>query len=132
MIREAAQKSGVDATGYQLRGGEFEPKKLFGHDLGRIKTFVISAIPTITMKFSKVDIAKVSSVFHEHQSAEFNLFSLFDIGKSTDCSVTSMSSDISQQTVSITFGPPQPSGTLPLEQQTAFLLGGVVEYPAKV
>jgi hypothetical protein len=63
---------------------------------------------------------------------QFNLFSLFDTGKSTDYRVTKVTSDTSEQTVSISFGPPQPSGTVPLEQQTAFVLGDVAEYPAKL
>jgi hypothetical protein len=130
-LQEAAQKSGKDATGYQLKGGEFDPKQLFGHDLARIKAFVISNVPTITMKFSKVDVNKVTSVFQEHKSIGFNLFSLFDVGNSSDYSVTHVESNTSAQTVTVHFGPPTPSGTLPLNKQTAFILGGVAEYPAQ-
>jgi hypothetical protein len=128
-LREAAQKSGTDATGYQLKGKEFDPEQLFHHDLSRVKAFVVSDTPTITMKFSKADVKKVTSVFHEHKSIGFNLFSLFDIGNSSDYEVRSVESDESAETVTVNFGP-APNGSLPLEKRTAFILGGVVEYPA--
>jgi hypothetical protein len=31
--------------------------------------------------------------------------------------------------VTVTFGPPQASGTIPLQQQVAYVMGGVGSYP---
>jgi hypothetical protein len=126
-LREAAQKSGQKTTGYKLQGGEFDPKQLFQHDLSRIKVFVVSNTPTITMRFSKVDVSKLTSVFQEHKSAGFHLFSLFDIGNSSNYEVTHVESNESAETVTVHFGPAS-SGSVP--QNTAFILGGVAEYPA--
>jgi hypothetical protein len=132
VIREAAENTGnADKTGFKLFGSTFDPKTLFNKKLARLKTLVISQEPTIKMVFNKVDISKVSSVFTQHSSMKFNLFGLFDFGgKDTGYTVTNISNNVSEQSVTITLGPSQPSGTIPPENQVAYVLGGVVDYPA--
>lgn len=51
ILREIAQKTGRDTTGYRLHGTEFTVEELFGPNgtLAYLKTLVISQAPTITL-----------------------------------------------------------------------------------
>jgi hypothetical protein len=132
ILHEVVAKTGQDATGYQLQGSEFSVSELFGQGkaFSRLKTFVISQQPTIKMTMTGVDTSKVTSDFKQSTTASVDLLGLFTIGSaSSNYSVQNVDANSEAGTVTITFGPPQVSGTLPLEQQVAYVLGGVASYP---
>lgn len=132
IITEVAAKTGLDVTGYQMQGTEFDPKELFGPGkaFSRLKTFVISQQPTIVLTFTGVDAKRVASDFQVNASAKLDLFGLFTIGQvSGSYQVQDVQENVQQGQVIVTFGPPNVSGTIPLQSQVAYVLGGVASYP---
>ncbi|MGI4759439.1 MAG: hypothetical protein ACRYF0_01940 [Janthinobacterium lividum] len=132
ILQEVVAKTGQDATGYQLQGSEFNIGETFGigKAFSRLKTFVISQQPTIKMTMTGVDTSKVTSDFQQHNKVSIDLLGLFTIGSaSSNYSVQKVDASSEAGTVTITFGPPQVSGTLSPEQQVAYVLGGVASYP---
>lgn len=132
MLGEIARKTGKDATGYQLHGSEFDVDELFGEGkaLSRLKTFVISRQPEMSMTFKGSDTSKVTSDMKVGAKASIDLFGLFRVGSaSASYAVSKVDTSSSDGSVTVTFGPPEPSGTTPLEQQVAYVMGGVPSYP---
>ena len=132
ILQEVAAKTGQDATGYKLQGSEFNVDELFGPGkaFSRLKTFVISQQPTIKMTLANVDSSKVTSDFQQNNNVSISLLGLFTIGSaSSNYSVQNVDTSSEAGKVIITFGPPQVSGTLPIQQQVAYVLGGVASYP---
>lgn len=132
IIEQIAKNTGKDATGMKLLGGEFQVDELFGNEkrFARLKTFVISQQPTIRMTMKKVDVASVMEDLKVNSSISVSLFGFIKIGSHEhDYSVQNVEEDVSTSSVTVTFGPPQVSGTIPLEQQIACVLGGVPTYP---
>lgn len=132
ILQEVVAKTGEGATGYQLQGSEFHVGELFGpgKTFSRLKTFVISQQPTIKMTLTGVDTSKVTSDFQQSNTVSISLLGLFTIGSaSSNYSVQQVDASSEAGTVTITFGPPQVSGTIPSQQQVAYVLGGVASYP---
>ncbi|MDR1931978.1 MAG: hypothetical protein LBQ57_04040 [Spirochaetales bacterium] len=132
IIQEIAQKSGNDATGYQLFGAEFDPQQLFGagKQFAKLKTFVISRQPEIQMTLKEVDAATVESHFKTKNSVSVKLFDWITLGHHDNTySVTNIQSDESEKTVTINLAPPAVSSSAPLGEQVAFVVGGVADYP---
>jgi hypothetical protein len=132
MLSEIVHKSGEDATGYQLQGSEFNVDELFGEGkaLARLKTFVISRQPEMSMTFKGSNASKVTSDMKVGARASIDLFGLFRVGSaSASYSVSKVDTSSSDGSVTVSFGPPEPSGTIPLEQQVAYVMGGVPHYP---
>lgn len=130
ILSEAAQKSGKDATGYQLNGSEFDPKTLFGTNgqLRRLKTFVISQQPAISIHMSKFDYSQMSSVFTKDSEVDVLLFGRYRIGgHDNHYAVTNYSEDSSTQSLDVTFAPAPLGSVGASNAQTAFVLGGVAE-----
>lgn len=124
--------TGRDATGYQLQGSEFNIPDEFGPGkaFSRLKTFVISQQPTVTMTFSAADVSKITSDLQVGAKINVSLFGIFSLGSaSSSYSVQKVETSSQSGSVTVTFGPPQVSGTIPLQQQVAFVLGGVASYP---
>lgn len=132
ILQEVAAKTGQDATGYKLQGSEFDVNELFGRGkaFSRLKTFVISQQPTITLTFTGADVSRVTSDLKVGASLKVSLLGLFTLGSASGSyAVQKVDADSSAGTVTVTFGPPQVSGTIPLQQQVAYVLGGVASYP---
>lgn len=130
ILNEAAAKSGKDATGYRLHGSEFDPNVLFGKEgqLRRLKTFVISQQPIITLHFSKFDCTEMQEFFQQDTDVSFSIFGGIISGHHNNgYSFTNYHYDAQKQTldVSITPAPIGDSGSI--GKQTAFILGGVAE-----
>ncbi|THV26509.1 hypothetical protein [Glycomyces paridis] len=133
LLDEVVAKTGKDATGYQLQGSEFNVDELFGKGkaLSRLKTFVISQQPQMSMTFRGSNASKVTSDMKVGAKASIDLFGLFRVGSaSASYGVDKVDTSSSDGSVTVTFGPPEPSGTTPLEQQLAYVMGGVPSYPA--
>ena len=132
ILQEVVVKTGQDATGYKLQGSEYSISELFGpgKTFSRLKTFVISQQPTIVLTFTGADASKITSDLQVNLSAKLDLFGLFSLGSvSGSYSVQKVDASSSEGSVTVTFGPPQASGTIPLQQQVAYVMGGVGSYP---
>ena len=132
ILQEVVAKTGQDMTGYKLQGSEYHVGELFGpgKTFSRLKTFVISQMPTIKMTFSGSDTSQIVSDFKEKTSTSISFLGLFSLGSASQSySVHNVDTTSVAGSVIITFGPPQVSGTTPLQQQVAYVLGGVASYP---
>ncbi|MFJ2987461.1 hypothetical protein ACIPF8_06320 [Collimonas sp. NPDC087041] len=132
VLQEVATKTGQDATGYQLQGSEFDVTQLFGQGktFSRLKTFVISQQPTISMTFTGANVSVLTSDLQVNASVRLKLLGMFDLGGvSGSYSVQKIDASSSSGSVTVTFGPPVISGSTPIQQQLAYVLGGVASYP---
>jgi hypothetical protein len=130
ILGEAVANYGLDVTGYRLKTSEFVNDFGVGSAMSRLKTAVISQIPTITITFTQADQSAFASAFKKNSNAELSLFDIFEIGDGTaSYQVTNVDTSGEAGEVILTFGPPTPSGVAPLAQSTAFLMGGVPSYP---
>jgi len=132
ILHEVAAKTGQDITGYQLQGSEYRIDELFGRGkaFSRLKTFVISQQPTISLTFTGANASLIASDLQVNTSVKLDLFGLFTIGSvGGSYSVQKIDTESQSGSVTVTFGPPQVSGTIPLQQQVAYVLGGVASYP---
>lgn len=133
ILTDVVKNTGNDASGYALQGTRFSVADVFGvgQELARLKTYVISQQPTITMTFTGVSESDVMSFFNVNASTEISLFGFRIGGGSTNYAVSSVQSGNREGSVVVTFGPPAVSGTIPLQNQVAYVLGGVASYPPK-
>ncbi|TDM08444.1 MAG: hypothetical protein C4K60_03055 [Ideonella sp. MAG2] len=132
ILTEVVANSGKDATGYALQGSAFSVADVFGvgKALSRLKTFVICQAPTITMVFTQANNSLITSDLQVNASIKLDLFGLFTLGSASGSyQVHDVKQDSQAGTVTVTFGPPVVSGTIPLQQQVAYVLGGVASYP---
>ena len=117
-----------NADGYKLLGREFSVDDLFGAHgrLNYFKTLVISRQPTIDVVFTKINIAEFRKHIHTDNSVKTHLFGFIPLG-TVDHSYTldTVDYDESAQSVTLHFEAPNVSGTIPLGQQVAYVLGGV-------
>jgi len=119
-------------TGYQLQGSEWDPTTTFGEGgrFARLGTFVISQQPTITMTFTNANSAAIQSALSVNASAQLDFLDIFSMGSASGSyQVQKVDNNSSSGTVTVTFGPPAVSGTIPLSAQVAYVLGGVASYP---
>ncbi|MCD4650933.1 MAG: hypothetical protein K8S56_04015 [Candidatus Cloacimonetes bacterium] len=134
ILKEAVANAGkgTSVTGFQIQGSEFPIPDYFGpgKEFSRLKTFVISQEPTISMTFKDANNDKVKSDFKQNASAKVKLFGLFDIGSvSESYEVHNIDENTQEGTVTVTLGPPKSIGTTPAQDSTAYVVGGVASYP---
>ncbi|HEV2481553.1 MAG TPA: hypothetical protein VGS79_17905 [Puia sp.] len=132
ILADVVSKTGHDATGFALQGSQFNVSELFGtgNTFSRLKTFVISQQPTIKMTFFGADTDSIVSDLKVNASAKLDLFGLFTLGSvSGSYNVQNVDTHSVAGAVVVTFGPPQISGTIPLQQQVCYVMGGVASYP---
>ena len=129
VLREIQEKTGDDnVDGYKLLGSEFSVEELFGKKgkLNFLKTLVISREPTIDVTFKKVDVEQFKKHIHTDNNVQVTLFGFIPLG-TVDHSYTldTMETNEKEQSVTLHLSAPEVSGTIPLDQQVAYLLGGV-------
>lgn len=132
ILTEVVSNTGKGATGFALQGSEFNVNELFGtgNTFSRLKTFVISQQPTIKMVFTGADTSSIVSDLQVNASVKLDLFGLFTLGSvSGSYNVQNVDTHSVAGAVVVTFGPPQVSGTIPLQQQVCYVMGGVASYP---
>jgi hypothetical protein len=122
---------GTTVTGYQIQGSEFSPSDFGpGGILSRLKTFVISQMPTITLKFQNANSTAITTDFQEQASVDVSLLGIVNIDSASQSyQVNKVDTSSSDGSISVTLGPPTVIGTTPAQQSTAFVLGGVPSYP---
>lgn len=117
-----------NVDGYKLIGTEFSVDELFGENgrLNYFKTFVISKTPTVNVTFSNININEYRKHINTASSVKVNLFNFITIGEvNNSYTLDHLEFNESSQSVTMKFQAPDISGTIPLEQQIAYVLGGV-------
>lgn len=131
MLKEAAKKSGTDATGIRLHGSRYNPDRLFGEkgELRRMSMFVISQQPVITLTFYNFECSGFEKYFKQNTHVKFRVLGgLISGTHDNDFSCTSSEYNASSNTLTVTLAP-APLGTSgSLGKQTAYILGGTAEY----
>jgi len=132
ILSEIVKNTGKDATGYKLQGSEYNIADTFGvgKKFSRLKTFVISQQPQISITFKGADTSKIVQDFQQNASVSVNLFGFIPIGHvSESYKVHKVDTNSQAGSVTLTLGGPAVSGTIPLQQQVAYVIGGVASYP---
>jgi hypothetical protein len=132
ILKQAISNTDRSQTGYALIGSAYPVDQYFGEgkEFSRIKTWVISQQPKISMQFCNADVNTITSHFQEKTSASVKLFGLFTIGSvSQSYEVTKVQTESSQGCVTVEFGPSKTIGTMPSNDATAYVVGGVPSYP---
>jgi hypothetical protein len=130
ILTQVVQKAGTSDTGFHLTGTEYSVPDLFGRGkrFGRVKTFVVSKEPTITITFYDADPSALQDKYQQGKSISLSLAGTFNFGLGgSGLKVQSVDSDATGKTV-VTIAPPAKGPTLP-QDQTAHILGGVMDYP---
>lgn len=131
ILNAAALNSGKDATGYKLHGSQYNPATLFGENgqLKRMKTFVLSQQPEITLSFSKFDCSAMQQIFTQSTDVTFSILGGLISGEhNNDYSFTEYSYNEQEQTLTVKIVPTPIGSVGSIGKQTAFVLGGVAEY----
>ena len=134
LLYEIKNKSGKDETGYYLQNGEFDVNKLFGQGkrFNRMKEFVISQAPVITMTITNANTSMVSKCFQHTSTMDIDFFGLGFSSSTHSYNVSSCTIDTSSNTAKITLSAPEPSIETDLENRVAYVLGGVIAYPPEM
>lgn len=130
ILSDVATKTGHDVTGLYLQGSTFSVDTLFGpgNMLGRVKTFVISQEPTITLKLHGVQAQAAAAQFKTSQAAQIDLGDVLTFGSTGSGAIVHTVNTQGSVTI-VTLGPSTPVGTTPGVDQTAHIIGGVVDWP---
>lgn len=130
ILKELYDKTGQDIDGFKLIDTRYDVDTLFGGDLAYLKTMLLSQVPTIKITFSHINMEYAHSCFTTENIVDVKLFDFIDIGGHTNSYKTEdVTFHDDEQSVTLTFSAPEASGTLPAEQQTAYVMGGVPYYP---
>jgi hypothetical protein len=136
ILSQIIKKTGDDKTTvYKLNSYEFDVDELFGKGkkFGRLKTFVISQEPTISLKMSKVDIKKVKEDFKRNGEIKVTLLGIINvdggIGGKAKYTVQNITEEEESSSIILKFGPAKAGGSTPLQDQVAHVMGGVASYP---
>ncbi len=131
LLKDIKNKTGRDEDGYKLTDNRYKVDELFGGRLAHLKTMLISKTPTIVITFTKVNMEYAHKVFRMNNDVTITLFGFIKVGQhSHDYQTSSVSYDEETQSVTLTFSEPEVSGTPDDDTLTAFIMGGVPEYPA--
>jgi len=86
--------------------------------------------PEIQITISGSKASQIKSDLKVGASVDVKLFGLFDVGSaSAKYSISKVDDKSVSGSVVVTFGPPEVSGTTPIQNQIAYVLGGVASYP---
>lgn len=131
VISQLAQKTGQDVTGFQLQSSLFDAGTLFGKGktFARVKTFVISDDPTITLWFYGINKSDVDQKFSVQSKAELTVGGIAAFGtKTTQYQVNSVQ-DAGAAVKVVIMPDTSQSAALP-ENQRAHVIGGVLDFPS--
>ena len=109
----------------------FDATTLFGpgKSFARVKTFVISDDPTITLWFYGVDATATVQKFSGQPKAELTVAGIAAFGtKTTEYQVNSVFDD--GKAVKVVIAPSDPGIAVPPEDQRAHIIGGVLDFPS--
>ena len=125
IIKDTAANSGKDVTGYKLNG-DISAEKYFGNNgqLKRLKTFVVSQEPVISLHFSKFDCSGLDQFFTRSTKVNFSMIGgLISSGTlGNEYVFSDYHYDEKMQSIDIELQPPKLG-----DMKVAYVLGGVVE-----
>ena len=130
-INQIATRTGQDVTGIQLTSTRFDAGQQFGQGkaFARVKTFVISNEPVVTMWFHGVDSAQTIQELSGKPRAELSLGKLAGFGDNGSKYEVHSVGDTGEA-VKIVIKPTVPVIVPPDEALRAHVIGGVLEFPA--
>lgn len=129
-LSQIATKTGKDVTGLQLDGSTYSPERLFGQGktFARVKTFIISQEPTITLRFFGTGQSQFPKQLKRGAKAQVHVPGIGCFGgNSAQYTVQSAGED--GNVVTVVIAPSTTPVTIPPEDRTAHIIGGIVEYP---
>ncbi|WP_404392630.1 hypothetical protein [Humibacillus xanthopallidus] len=133
ILAEALENVDGSRTGYSLQGGAFPADEYFGSGkkFSRIKTWVLSREPSITLQFCAAQTDDVTSDFTENAKLSLKVLGLFTVGEvDQSYEVKNVDDKTVDGCVIVSLGAPDSSsGTTSLQTARAFLVGGVPSYP---
>lgn len=134
VLRQIAENTGKDATGYYLQNKEFQIDELFGDEkrLNRLGEFVISQDPEIEIIITKYNENMVKSCFQHSSELAIDFFGFAISGSKHNYSVKDCKFDEELQSVTIRLSAPVPQISTEIEDKVGYLLGGVIVYPPEV
>ena len=124
-----------------ISGFKIDPKSQFnvpntfgpGKPFSRLTAAVISNFPTIKMTFTAGEASAIKTDFQQGSSVKVKLLGLFTIGSvSESYHIQTVDTTSVSGKIVVTLAPPSISGTVPLDKQVCYLLGGVADYPPNV
>ena len=132
VLSQAIGNTDQSQTGYFLKGSQYPVDDYFGpgKKFSRIKTWVLSQQPTISMQFCGAETSTIVSDFKESTSVSVKLFGIFNIGSASQSyEVKKVDNKSVEGCVTVEMGPPVVVGTTPAADATAYVIGGVPSYP---
>ncbi len=128
-IAQAVANQGQDVTGYQ-----FSPTPQFnfgaGGDFGILTGLLISNYPTVTIKYSQGTYEDFEASFNQQSNWDLSLFGLFKIGGFKESLYEAeLSQDNQSGSFTVKFTPSPQVLSVPALQETAYVIGGGVDYP---
>lgn len=132
ILSQVIEKTNKDETGFQLQNSEFSVARLFGigKTFARVRAFVISNEPTIKLTFRNADEYSIRAAFKENDNITLDLAEMFSFGSVSDGLIIKEIKSSHTTDVIVTLSPDTIFQTLSTPQQaTAFIIGGVIEYP---
>ncbi|TIL59663.1 MAG: hypothetical protein E5Y79_13055 [Mesorhizobium sp.] len=136
ILAQVVEKTTATTTGFQITGSEYSVDDLFGSNkaFSRVKTFVVSGSPTISITFHNVDRDMLRSKYTMSESIRMNLAETFLFGSDgPGLKVTSIEpAGVDDNDMVVIIAPPEDQGTINEKDRTAHILGGVVDFPPVV
>ena len=97
-----------------------------------LSNLVISTYPTIKIEYTAGNYSMFSQNFSAQASGQVKLFGFIPVGRASMSTYSSkLHEGSSNKNFSVTFSPPSPTN-VPLFQQTACVIGGVIASPAQL
>ncbi len=133
ILLQAIENTKQAKTGYSLQGSQYPVSEYFGagKKFSRVKTWVLSQQPTISMRFFRADYSAIVNDFKKHASLGITLFGIFGIGKVKESyEVKKVDNTSEAGCVTVEMGPSKVVGsTGPADTSTTYVVGGVPSYP---
>jgi hypothetical protein len=133
ILSDIIEKKEKNTTGFHLFGNRYQVQNLFGFGkkFAFVKTFLISRKPTIKLTLYDANSSKIESIFKQSSSFQINFTDIFARNYTSDAlKIETINSESNEQLTIVTLTSPQSSsGTIPPQNQTAYIIGGVISYP---
>lgn len=131
VLRQIAENTGKDETGYFLQNKEFKIDELFGTGkrVSRLGEFVISQDPEIEITISNYNANVIESCFQHSSDLAIDFFGFAISGSHHSYTVKDCKIDQKTQVVTVKLAAPVPQMSTEMEDKIGYLLGGVIVYP---
>lgn len=129
-VHQIASKTGSDTSGLQLSSSTYDAATLFGPGkrFARVKTYVLSNDPKITMKIHGDAADRLLGVLQGKPKVALELGSMVKFGTNSAGYVVD-NADGQDGIVIASINPTVQSGTVPTVDRRTHLIGGILGYP---